>query len=287
MTAIIKKELYSYFTSFLGYIFLAFFVFISALFSAFINILYVDPNYSYVLSSTLFLLLILVPVLTMRTFSEEARQKTDQLLFTAPLSLTEIVLGKYIGTIIIFIMALGLTIIFPLVLSLFGELPWAHIFTAYLGYFLLGASFIAIGIFVSVLTNNQMSSAIITFSILLAIDILQPILYLMPTSRSSSVAFVIVIIGILSYIFYNNTKNIKISIGIFGIGIVLTTALYLFNSMLFDGLIPKFFGCFSLMTKSQTFYLGILNIADITYYITFIAFFIYLTISTLEKRKWK
>jgi ABC-2 type transport system permease protein len=287
MIYIIKKELHHYFTSLIGYLFISFFVLISAVFLVIINLMFLDPNYTHVLVNTLFALLIIVPVLTMRTFSEETRQKTDQLLFTSPLTITQIVVGKYIGLVIIFSISLGITVIFPIILSFFGNIPTAHITTAFIGYLLLTSAFISIGVFTSTLSDSQIISAIICFCILFFIYILEPIVQLLPTSRGSSLIFIAFFISITSYSIYRDTKNKWLSLLIFFLLLASLVITFIFNSMLFYGLIPTLASYFALVSRYDNFYLGLLSLADIVYYLSIIIFFIYLTIKRFERKKWK
>ena len=121
MAAIIKKELRTYFTTLTGYAFLGFFVLITGYFFVSQNIAGASMDYSETLIGTMIMFLILVPVLTMRLFAEEARQKTDQLLYTSPLRVTDIVVGKFIAASLLFLIGLAITMIFPFILSKYGE----------------------------------------------------------------------------------------------------------------------------------------------------------------------
>ena len=126
------------------------------------------------LSSLTFIFLFLVPILTMRLISEETRQKTDQLLITSPLSITGIVMGKYLAAVGVFVITLLITVLFPVIMSFFAllGLGWWEILGGYIGFLLLGCSFISVGLFFSSLTDNQLIAAMITFAALLLIWIL-------------------------------------------------------------------------------------------------------------------
>ena len=117
MLSILKKELRSYFNCMSGYVFLAFFIFITGLYFSLINIFQGIPDYQYVISDSTIMFLIIIPLITMRLYSEEAKNKTDQLLFTSPISIAKITLGKYLASLILFLFALLLTCAFPIILS--------------------------------------------------------------------------------------------------------------------------------------------------------------------------
>lgn len=155
MSAVMKRELNSYFSSAIGYIFIAvFYVFAGFYFFA-TCLLSGYSTLSYVFSNMFAIAVFLVPVLTMRLWSEEKKQKTDQALFTAPVKLLPIVLGKYFAALIIYAISLAIFLVFGLVISCFVTPEWSVIIGNLIGLFLLGAALIAIGMFLSSLTENQ------------------------------------------------------------------------------------------------------------------------------------
>ncbi len=174
MLAVLRRELKAYFASPIGFIFVGFFILIAGVFFALSNLLSGNPDYTGMLSSLTFIFLFLVPILTMRLISEEMRQKTDQLLITSPLSITGIVMGKYLAAVGVFLITLLITVLYPVIMSFFaiGGLAGWEILGGYIGFFLLGSSFIAVGLFFSSLTDNQLMAAVITFAALLLIWIL-------------------------------------------------------------------------------------------------------------------
>lgn len=169
MKAIFKKELRSYFFSPLGYVFVAVFALVTALFFFVYNLVQGIGDMNYLFSNITLLLVLIIPVLTMRSFAEEKSRKTDQLLLTSPISVWEIVAGKTLAAYTVFALALGLTLIYPLILSFYTEMAWSVVFCNYLGFFLMGATFISIGIFISSLTENLLISAVSSFGALFAI----------------------------------------------------------------------------------------------------------------------
>ena len=188
MTAIFKKEFKGYFSSPLGFVFLAAFAFVSALFFALYNLLKGIGDPTYVFSNISLLLVLMIPVLTMRSFAEEKSKKTDRLLLTAPISVWEIVLGKFLAACAVFAMALVIMLIYPLILSFYTEIKIGEVFGTYLGFFLMGASFIAIGIFVSNMTENLLISAIASFVVLFVFYLMDWIAY--ATSNSPIISTV-------------------------------------------------------------------------------------------------
>ena len=145
MLAIYKRELKSYFHSMTGCVFIAFLVMFTGIYFMAYNLNAGYPYFSYTLSGSLIVFLVGIPLLTMRSFSEERKTKTDQLLLTAPVSLWKIVVGKYLAMVTVFGLALLVTCFYPLILSRFGTVSLSMAYTAILGYFLYGAACIAIG----------------------------------------------------------------------------------------------------------------------------------------------
>ena len=175
MSAVMKRELNSYFSSAIGYIFIAvFYVFAGFYFFA-TCLLSGYSTLSYVFNNMFAIAVFLVPILTMRLWSEEKKQKTDQALFTAPVKLLPIVLGKYFAALIIYAISLAIFLVFGLVISCFVTPEWSVIIGNLIGLFLLGAALIAIGMFLSSLTENQVIAAVSGFAVGLVIMMLDSI----------------------------------------------------------------------------------------------------------------
>lgn len=286
MTAVFKKELRTYFTTLTGYAFLGFLVLITGYFFVSQNIANYSADYSETLVGTMIMFLILVPVLTMRLFAEEARQKTDQLLYTSPLRITDIVLGKFFAACFLFFVGLAITMVFPYILSLYAEINVKGTLGVVAGYFLMGCCLISVGIFVSVLTDNQIVAAAGTFAALFLLLMVDNIANSAPISRISSLIFLAVIVLIVLSVFWSGTKSVG---GVILVGLVLYAllvgAFFLFPS-LFDSTIVRVLGWFSVLNRFQNFYIGVFGISDVIYYITFSGAFLYLTASVIEKRRW-
>ncbi|MEC4677599.1 MAG: ABC transporter permease, partial [Nitrospirota bacterium] len=116
-----------------------------------------------------FILLLIMPLLTMRLFAEEKKEHTNELLMTSPITITEIVFGKFIAALVVYLLLLVLSLHLPLMLSLAVDISWKPLFTSYLGLFLMGAVFLSMGLFASALTDNQMIAAVISFGILIGL----------------------------------------------------------------------------------------------------------------------
>jgi len=287
MLAVFKRELKAYFSSATGYVFMGFFLLLSGFFFAMINLFNASPNYNSVLGEITFIFLIVVPILTMRLMSEEARQKTDQLLLTSPLRLSDIVLGKYFAAVAVFLLTLLITCLYPIILSFFGKLAVWEIIGGYIGFFLLGSSFISIGLFISSLTENQVISAVVTFTVLILLWVLSWLIQALPTSQISGIIFAAILVaGAALFVFYT-TRNIYVTGAVVVVGAAIFAVIYFFvNKNFFIGFIGRFFEWFSLLDRYNDFQLGLLSLSPIVYYITFSAAFIFMTVRTLEKKRW-
>lgn len=286
MIAIFKKELRTYFLTPVGYIFMGFFLLISGFFFAAENLFPANPNFNGMLGTITFVFMILVPILTMRLLAEEARQKTDQLLLTSPLNVTKIVLGKYLAAVTVLLLTVIITFIYPLILSLFGIISLPEIIGGYIGFFLLGSSFIAIGLFVSSFTENQVIAAVVTFSSLLFFWIMDSLQQLLPGGVTSGIVFVSLLLALLLLFIQRNLKNILITTSIAVVGLGSITAIYLLNKFIFDGLILKVIDRLSLIKRFEPFIRGNLSLSPVVFYLSFITVFIFLTVQLIEKRRW-
>ena len=176
MWAVCKKELQNYFYSPVGYVFVAIFMLISAMIFFNINLsanqygtgYSGQADYATSLQNMTIYLSFITPVLTMRIFAEERKNKTDQLYLTSPISITSVVLGKYFACLTVLVIAMVLNLIFPIVLAIYtssGALSLMMLLVQYVGFFLIGATFMAIGVFISSMTESQVVAAVISFAV--------------------------------------------------------------------------------------------------------------------------
>lgn len=166
MLAVYKRELRSYFHSFIGLLFMAVMLFFVGLYFTVYNLMYGYPYFSYAVSSVVIIFMLAVPVLCMKVLSEERRSKTDQLILTAPVTVGKIVLGKFLALLTIFTIPTLIICVYPLILTKFGTVPLGEAYLAVLGFFLYGMACIAIGIFISSLTESQVIAAVLGFGVL-------------------------------------------------------------------------------------------------------------------------
>lgn len=170
MRAIIKREFAAYFAHPVGYFFIGL-TFLMASFSFFIDVfLYATTDIAPVFSSVFGLVYLIVPLITMRLLSEEKRHKTEQIFYTSPVTMTQVVLGKYFGACLIYITATAIVFVHQMVLAFYGSPDWGLLFCRYLGLVLVGGLLIGIGLVVSALTESQAVAAIITLAVTMVMD---------------------------------------------------------------------------------------------------------------------
>lgn len=168
MLAIFKRELRSCFHGMIGAVLTAFMLAATAIYFVALNLGYGLPDFGYyTLCRTIFVLLLYIPVLTMRSFAEERHSRTDQLLLTSPVTLTGVVLGKYFAMVTVFLIPVALMAFCPLIIAMNGEARLLSDYAALFAFFLMGCVFLAIGMFLSSLTESQIISAVSTFAVLL------------------------------------------------------------------------------------------------------------------------
>ena len=228
MSAIFRRELGAFFTSGIAYVFLAVFYLLAGLFFYMYTLSSSTTDMSGMFSMLFAVIIFLIPILTMKSFSEEKKQKTEQGLLTAPVGLGGIVLGKYFATILMYIFGVSIVLIYALIISYFGSVDWGILFSNYLALILLGAAFIAIGMFISSLTENQVVAAvggICRLLFLCLVDIL---------TNYISIDFITDFLNSIS--FYN--KYYEFTCGIFNLSSVL---FYISTAVIFNFLTVRVF----------------------------------------------
>ena len=286
MTAIYKRELKSYLTSMVGYLFIFFILVLTGIYFSAYQLSAAYPKFEYTLSAVTFVFLIGVPILTMRVLAEERKQKTDQLLLTAPVSVGNIVIGKYLALVTVYAIPILVMCTYPLIMSKFGTVAFGSAYTAILGFFLLGCANIAIGVFMSALTESQVIAAVLTFVLLFAFYMMNGISsFFSKTSMSTCVTFGLLILA-AAIILYTMIKNALISAIAAVIGEVILVVIYVVKSSVFEGGIQKVLNIFNLSGHFDNFTSNIFDIKGIVYFLSVIAVCLFLTMQSISMRRW-
>lgn len=289
MIAIFKREVRSSFHGMIGYVLTAFMLAATAIYFVALNLGYGLTDFGYyTLYRTVFVLLLYIPVLTMRCFAEERRTRTDQLLLTSPVSVWGIVLGKFLALCVIFALPCLVDAVMILVLAALGAsgIATAANFAALLCYFLMGCAAIAIGVFLSSLTENQIIAAVAGFSALL-------LAYLMPSLRSmfnagSAVALAVFtgIAGAASLAAGLRTRSFVLGCLTFAALCLGLTGLFLLRSAWLTEAFSAVLSALCLFTPFEDFVNNSFSIPAVVYYLTVTAVFLFLTAQDIEKRRW-
>ena len=274
MLAIYKKELRSYMTSMAGYVFIAFILLILGIYFTAYNMQYASPDFGFTLSSVTFLFLIITPVLTMRILAEEKKNKTDQLLLTAPVPVWKIVMGKYLSMITIYLIPVFISSLYPFIMGRYGTVSYPMAFTAILGFFFLGCAQIAVGLFLSSVTESQVIAAVLTFGVLFCSHVMVGIeSFFSDTALSSMIAFVVISI-IIALAVYQMTKDMFLSSAVGLVLVAATIIIYIVKSSVYEGLLQKVLDLFAITNHYDNFVGGILDITGIVYMLSVICWVI-------------
>ena len=286
MIAVLKHELRNYFHSFTAYVFGAFLLAIVGIGAMLYNLQAAVSNFEYVLSFGTIIFVVIVPILTMRVIAEERKQKTDQLLYSLPISTVKVILGKYLALLVIYLIPLAIISIYPLIFAQFGDVYLPTSYGSLVAIFIMGAAFVALGVFISSLTDNQGLAAGIGIAVILFnyYSVSQSE-YVSSTAFGSAIALSVLAL-LLGVIIRYLTRNEQLASGISLILLAVITATYFLNPTAFEGLLPNIMRQLSLFDRFNTFVSGVFDLTAIFYYVSVIVFFLFLSVQSLEKRRY-
>lgn len=286
MNAVLKHELRAYFHSLTAYVFGAFLLMFVGIGAMLYNLQAAVSNFEFVLSFGCLVFVVIVPILTMRVIAEERKQKTDQLLYSLPISTTQVILGKYLSLLVVYLLPLGFISLYPLIFAQYGEVYLLTAYGSLFAFFLLGAALIAVGVFISSLTDNQGFAAGIGIALILFNYYSVSLAEYTSSTAAGSIITLLVLILILGLVIRNLTKNNVIAYWITLGLIALETLACWVNIDVFEGLLPKVMENLSLFERFYRFVNGVFDVTGIVYYLTVIVFFLFLSVQSLEKRRY-
>lgn len=283
MAAIFKRETKSYYTGMVGYVTAAVSLFFLGLYFTNRNLMYASSDFASVLYTTTLIMLFLLPAISMRSFAEDRRNKTDQLLLTSPVSIPGIVLGKFLAEVVVFALPLTVAVIMPLILTAFGTVSLVSAFSALFAYLLLGAACLAVGTWISALTENQIIAYLATFGALLIAYLMNGIKTMFTSGNLLALIVFLVVLLIAAVLVGVLCKSLPVGLGVFGAGAVVlfqlrpAWLLSAFNAVL---------GALALFQPFNGVVGGMFSVSAIVYYLSVIALFLFLTGQSLERRRW-
>lgn len=286
MSAVFRHELRSYFHSLTAYVFGAFLLAVVGLGSVLYNLQAAVSNFEFVLSFASIIFVVIVPILTMRTLAEERRQRTDQLLYSLPITTTQVVLGKYLALLVVYLIPLAVISLYPLLFSQFGEVYLPTSYGSLFAFFMMGAALLAVGMFLSSLTDNQgFAAGIGIAAILLNYYSVSLAEYTSSTAMGSLIALYVIAL-LLGVVIRGLTRNENLAYGVTLVLIAALSVAYFVNSSAFEGLLPGIMTKLSLFRQFNSFVNGAFDLTAIVYYVSVMGFFLFLTVQSLEKRRY-
>lgn len=286
MSAVFRHELRSYFHSLTAYVFGAFLLAVVGLGSVLYNLQAAVSNFEFVLSFASIIFVVIVPILTMRTLAEERRQRTDQLLYSLPITTTQVVLGKYFALLVVYLIPLAVVSLYPLLFSQFGDVYLPTSYGSLFAFFMMGAALLAVGMFLSSLTDNQgFAAGIGIAAILLNYYSVSLAEYTSSTAMGSLIALYVIAL-LLGVVIHNLTRNENLAYGVTLVLIAALSVAYFVNSSAFEGLLPDIMTKLSLFRQFNSFVNGAFDLTAIVYYVSVMGFFLFLSVQSMEKRRY-
>ena len=286
MTAIFKRELRGYFRGAMGYLFTAAILLFVGIYTMAYNLSGNTAAFQYVLGSMCFIYIMAVPLLTMRSVAEEKRQKTDQLLYSSPVRMSGVILGKYFAMLAVLLVPCAVMSAYPLLLAQFGPVDLRVSLGALFGFYMLGASLIALGTFISSLAENQVAAAVITLVAVLLLYFMTALASFVPSDAGASAVAVVLLCALASLAVYLFTKSAAVTaaVGVCSVGGVLLW--YELDSAAFEGLFGRIMRSLSVFDRFDTFVEGLFDLRAVVYFISFICVLLFAAVQVMEKRRW-
>lgn len=286
MIAVLQHELKSYFHTLTAYVFGAFLLCFVGVGAMMYNLEMAVSNFEYVLSFGSLVFVVIVPILTMRVIAEERKQKTDQLLYALPISTTQVVLGKYLALLAVYLVPVCIVSFYPLMFSQYGEVYLPTSYGSIVAFFVLGAALIALGVFISSLTENQGFAAGIGIAVILfnyySVQLAE---YISSTALGSLIALWVLAI-VLGFVIRHVTGQENLAIVVVVLAMAAVLGLYWLDDTLLEGLLPNLMTQLSLFERFYAFVSGVFDLTGIFYYFSVIVFFLFLSVQSLEKRRY-
>lgn len=286
MTAIFKREFKSCFTGMIGWVIAAVSLFFLGLYFTNRNLLYASSDYASVLYTMTMILLFLLPAISMRSFAEERKNKTDQLLLTSPVSIPAIVAGKFLAELAVFALPLAAAVVMPLLLQAFGTVSLVAAYSALLGYLLLGGACLAVGTWISALTENQILAYLATFGALLVAYLMNGIQTMFTTGNLLAFIVFMIVLLVASVLVGVICKRLAAGAVVFCAGAVVLFVLFQLRPAWLLTAFNAVLSALALFEPFKDIVGGMFSIPAIVYYLSVMGLFLFLTGQALARRRW-
>lgn len=286
MTAIFKREFKSCFTGMIGWVIAAVSLFFLGLYFTNRNLLYASSDFASVLYTMTMILLFLLPAISMRSFAEERKNKTDQLLLTSPVSIPAIVAGKFLAELAVFALPLAAAVVMPLLLQAFGTVSLVAAYSALLGYLLLGGACLAVGTWISALTENQILAYLATFGALLVAYLMNGIQTMFTTGNLLAFIVFMIVLLVASVLVGIICKRLAAGAAVFCAGAVVLFVLFQLRPAWLLAAFNAVLSALALFEPFKDIVGGMFSIPAIVYYLSVMGLFLFLTGQALARRRW-
>lgn len=286
MTAIFKREFKSCFTGMIGWVIAAVSLFFLGLYFTNRNLLYASSDFASVLYTMTMILLFLLPAISMRSFAEERKNKTDQLLLTSPVSIPAIVAGKFLAELAVFALPLAAAVVMPLLLRAFGTVSLVAAYSALLGYLLLGGACLAVGTWISALTENQILAYLATFGALLVAYLMNGIQTMFTTGNLLAFIVFMIVLLVASVLVGVICKRLAAGAAVFCAGAVVLFVLFQLRPAWLLTAFNAVLSALALFEPFKDIVGGMFSIPAIVYYLSVMGLFLFLTGQALARRRW-
>lgn len=286
MTAIFKREFKSCFTGMIGWVIAAVSLFFLGLYFTNRNLLYASSDFASVLYTMTMILLFLLPAISMRSFAEERKNKTDQLLLTSPVSIPAIVAGKFLAELAVFALPLAAAVVMPLLLQAFGTVSLVAAYSALLGYLLLGGACLAVGTWISALTENQILAYLATFGVLLVAYLMNGIQTMFTTGNLLAFIVFMIVLLVASVLVGVICKRLAAGAAVFCAGAVVLFVLFQLRPAWLLTAFNAVLSALALFEPFKDIVGGMFSIPAIVYYLSVMGLFLFLTGQALARRRW-
>lgn len=283
---IYKKDLHNYFSTMVGYIFVAAILLAGGVYVYMNNFYYGSASFGESINYVPFFFVFLAPVLASGVFTDEKRQKTELLLYTLPITSRQIVLGKYLALITVLAVPLAILGIYPVIMSFYGEVNFVQAYANLFAVLLLGMALFAVCMFISSLTENIIVSAVLCFAVMFLLYQMNTFAGAFSTAAGKSyTGFILIAIAYTIFIWYM-TKNIFVSVIPGALIILILSLIRKAGAQAMAGKLNLVMNSMAVFKPLENFKQGIIDVYGIIYYVSIAALFVLFTVYTFERKRW-
>lgn len=286
MSAVYRRELKSLFSGMIAPLFITLLLLMCGIYSVLYNFADGDPRFEFTVPSLGFIFLLIVPLLTMQSFASEKAAKTDQALYSLPLSTVSVVVGKYFAMVSVLGISAAAMCVYPLIMTMYGDVYFPTVLASILAFFLMGCSLIAIGMFISTLTESQVIAAVVSIGVFLLLYMISYISSLIPSGAAASFAIFLAVSVLVAVIVAIMTKNYVVGTVVGAVLVAGEIILYFVKSSFYDGKVSAALEKLGVFDQMANFVNGIFDVKTVVYYLSIVFLFVFMTGLSFDKKRW-